>query len=179
MSVPEFVNEDMTIGEAVMRYPVCADIMLSYGLACVGCHVSGIESIKQGAMGHGGMDEDDVADLINEMNEAIAEREGAKDSDDPLFITKRAIEKIHEFAKDEEKQDGLFLRVAIEKSDSAIHYTLDFEHSPRDDDILMDADGVPVRISAESLEHIEGSILDYIDGLQGSGFKFDKNTTKQ
>lgn len=171
--VPQFVNKDMKIAEAVMRYPVCADIMMSYGLACVGCHVSAVESIEQGAMGHGGMDEEDVELLIQEMNEAIAEREGATISDS-LIITKKAAEKIKEFSEDEEKQEGIFLRVSVIPGGcSGFRYGLDFDWTEKEDDLTMDAEGFPVRIGSESIDFLKGAILDFIDGLNGSGFKFE------
>ena len=39
------VTKDMTIGEVVRKYPAAAEIMLSYGLHCVGCHVNPFETI--------------------------------------------------------------------------------------------------------------------------------------
>lgn len=172
-STPQFVTADTNIQEAVMRYPVTAEIMMSYGLACVGCHISAFETIKQGAMGHGGMDDDDVEELIKEMNEAIAQKEVAVASDAPLVITNKAAAKIKEFSADEE-QEGIFLRVAVIPGGcSGFSYHLDFEHDAKDDDVVLDADGFPVRLSADSLDFLKGAILDYVDGLSGSGFKFE------
>ena len=170
-TTPQFVTADTMIGDAVMRYPVTAEIMLSYGLHCVGCHVSGVESIRQGAMGHGGMDEEDVQELVQEMNQAIAEREGVS-SDSQLIITKRAALKIKEFAREEEKQEGIFLRAAVTPGGcSGFSYSLDFDWVPKDTDLTMDAEGFPVRIPADSVDFLKGAILDYIDGLNGSGIQ--------
>lgn len=156
-----------------MRYPVTAEIMMSYGLACVGCHISAFETIRQGAAGHGGMDDEDIEELVKEMNEAIAQREVAVQSDAPLVITNKAAVKISEFAADEE-QEGIFLRVAVIPGGcSGFSYHLDFEHTPKDDDVVLDANGFEVRVSADSLDFLKGAILDYVDGLSGSGFKFE------
>lgn len=171
---PQFVNAEMTIGEAVMRYPVAAQVMLSYGLHCVGCHVSGVETIRQGAMGHGMMDEDEVEELVKEMNDAIAEAEGTKGSSGPLTITKKAADKIAEFAKEEDKQEGLFLRVkVIPGGCSGFSYDLDFDHEPADKDTVVKAGSIDVRVDPDSIDLLDGAVIDYIDGLNGSGFKID------
>jgi iron-sulfur cluster assembly protein len=173
-SVPQFVTADTNIGEAVMRYPVTAEVMLSYGLSCAGCHVNQFESIRQGAMGHGGMDEEEVADLVQEMNEAIAEREGARESSAGLFVTKRAHDKIAEFAADEEDREGIFLRVkVIPGGCSGFKYDLDWDREAREDDTIIEGGKHPVRVDKDSVEFLAGAVLDYIDGLHGSGFKID------
>lgn len=171
MNTPQFVNADMFIGDVVMQYPVTADVMMSYGLHCVGCHVSNFETIRQGAMGHGGMDDEDVQILIDEMNEQIAKKEVAK-SDETLTVTKRAVEKIGEFGDREEDKKGMFLRVKVVPGGcSGFKYDLDFDRSPSDDDTLIETDTYDIRVDADSADFLQGSVLDYIDGLDGSGFK--------
>ncbi len=180
-TVPQFVNADMNIGEVVMRYPVTAEIMLSYGLHCVGCHVNAFESIRQGALGHGGMDDEEIVELVQEMNEAIAEREQLFDSEAPLIVTRRAMEKIAEFAKDEKEKNDMFLRVKVLPGGcSGLTYDLDWDRSAKDDDAVIKTDNYDLRVDPQSLELIHGSVLDYVDGLRGSGFKIDNpNATQQ
>ena len=169
----EYITPETTIAEAVKKHPVTADIMMSHGLHCVGCHVSGIESIRQGAMGHGRMDEEDVQELIKEMNNAIHEREKAKNTGRPLHITPKAAEKIKEFAK-KEKGETTFLRVTVMPGGCAgLRYALDFDEQTKKDDLITDAEGYPVRIDPRSAELLKGAVLDYLEGLGGAGFKFD------
>ncbi len=177
---PQFVTADMMINDVVMRYPVAAEIMLSYGLHCVGCHVSAFESIRQGAMGHGQMDEEEVELLVQEMNEAIAQKEVSK-STETLVITHRAVEKIGEFASREETQSSdMFLRIKVVAGGcSGFKYDLDFDTTPLDDDIVILTDTLPVRIDPDSAAFLQGSILDYIDGLDGSGFKVDNPNSSE
>jgi len=66
------VSKDMTIGDVIQKYPVSAEVMLSYGLGCVGCHVNALETIEQGCMGHG-MSEDIIDKIINDINKMIEE----------------------------------------------------------------------------------------------------------
>ena len=35
------INKNMTLGEVVEKYPETAEVMLKYGLHCVGCHIAG------------------------------------------------------------------------------------------------------------------------------------------
>jgi hybrid cluster-associated redox disulfide protein len=64
------ITKDMMLGEAVSRYPKTMEVLFSYGLHCIGCHVSAYESIEQGAMAHG-LDEKAVKKMVEEMNKKI------------------------------------------------------------------------------------------------------------
>ncbi len=64
------ITKDMTIGEAVSKYPESAFVMMKHGLHCVGCHVAQWETIEQGAQGHG-MDDATTERMVSEMNQAV------------------------------------------------------------------------------------------------------------
>jgi len=64
------ISKDMTLGEVVQKYPQAAEIMMSYGLHCIGCHVATWETIKQGAMGHG-MGEKEIDKMVKEINDSV------------------------------------------------------------------------------------------------------------
>ena len=176
---PQFVTADMYINDVVMRYPSAAEVMLSYGLHCVGCHVSQFETIRQGAAGHGQMDEEEIALLVEEINESIARKEVAV-SGEVLTVTKKAVEKIAEFAAAEEDQEGIFLRVkVIPGGCSGFKYDLDFAREPQEDDVVVSTDALPIRVDADSAQFLQGSILDYLDGLDGSGFKVENPNSSE
>lgn len=66
--------------------------------------------------------------------------------------------------------DGL--RVGIRGGGCAgFEYVLDFSNK-KDNDIVSIHDGVIVYIDEISAMHLEGTTLDYIIGLSGTGFKF-------
>ena len=44
----EYVNKDMNIMEAVEKYPVIAQVLMRYGLGCVGCIISSAETLGEG-----------------------------------------------------------------------------------------------------------------------------------
>jgi hybrid cluster-associated redox disulfide protein len=58
------ITKDMTISEMIEENPDAAEILMEQGLGCGGCPVSQMETIEQGALGHG-MDPDE---LIKELN---------------------------------------------------------------------------------------------------------------
>ena len=72
------ITKDMTIGEVIAKHPETAQVMLSYGLHCVGCHVAASETLEQGARAHG-MDDKAVDKMIKEMND-MAEKKDAEES---------------------------------------------------------------------------------------------------
>ncbi len=47
---------------------------------------------------------------------------------------------------------------------------LGLEKEPKEDDIVVEADTIKVLVDAESAPLIEGSQIDYIEGLMRSGF---------
>ena len=65
------VDKNMTLGEVVQKYPKSAEIMMKYGLHCIGCHVAAWETIEQGAQVHG-MDRKEVDKMVEEINSAIS-----------------------------------------------------------------------------------------------------------
>lgn len=67
------VDDKMTLGDAIKNFPESAEIMMKYGLHCIGCHVAEWETIEQGALAHG-MDAKQLNKMIREINEAISKK---------------------------------------------------------------------------------------------------------
>lgn len=74
------ITKDMPIGDVIKEYPDAAPIMLSYGLHCVGCHVSSWETIEQGCQGHG-MPDAIVDELVEELNMFVEEQKKAAEKE--------------------------------------------------------------------------------------------------
>jgi len=68
----DLITRDMTMGEIIDMYPETSEVIQEYGLHCVNCGIAAIETIEQGAMGHG-MNQDDVEMLIRDLNRIIKE----------------------------------------------------------------------------------------------------------
>lgn len=66
------IRKDMTFGEILQQYPKAAEILLGYGLHCIGCHIAVSETLEQGVMAHG-MDQATLDIIVKELNDkAIA-----------------------------------------------------------------------------------------------------------
>jgi hybrid cluster-associated redox disulfide protein len=66
----EKVTKKMTLGETVTKHPEAAEIMMGYGLHCIGCHVAAWESIEDGAKGHG-LNDKQIDEMVEKINKAV------------------------------------------------------------------------------------------------------------
>lgn len=58
------INKDMTIGEIVREYPETIEVLMGFGMGCVGCPSAQAETIEEAAMVHG-MDLDELIKALN------------------------------------------------------------------------------------------------------------------
>jgi len=47
------VDKDMTIGEVIRENPKAIRVLMSFGLGCVGCPASQMETLEEASMVHG------------------------------------------------------------------------------------------------------------------------------
>ena len=69
----EKIDKNMTLGEILAKYPESAEVMLRYGLHCIGCHVASWETLEQGAKVHG-LDDKQVEQLVKDIEKQIEEK---------------------------------------------------------------------------------------------------------
>lgn len=90
-----------------------------------------------------------------------------------LEMTDRAVSKVKELLAAESK-DGYGLRVAIHGGGcSGFQYGLTFENQERDNDNVMEMNGLRIFVDAMSGMYLDGVKIDYVETLEGSGFKID------
>ena len=92
-----------------------------------------------------------------------------------ITITDAAKKKVLELLE-ADKQEGQGVRLGIRgRSAAGFQYDLRFdsESSVAPDDTVIDAGGFKLFIDARSAPDIQGVSIDYVDDLQGSGFKID------
>ncbi len=95
-----------------------------------------------------------------------------------LEVTSNAAKKIIEFAKKEGK-DGYALRLKIMPGGcSGFTYGMWFEKKFAETDTIVEKDGAKVVVDEVSIPMLQGSILDYTDSLQGSGFAVKNPNTE-
>ncbi|MCY6372125.1 DUF1858 domain-containing protein [Clostridium ganghwense] len=61
------ITKDMTIGEIVRNYPNSPEVLMSFGMMCVGCPSAQGETLEEAAMVHGM----DIEKLLEELNKNI------------------------------------------------------------------------------------------------------------
>lgn len=168
------IKKDMTIGELVVAYPSSVEILLDAGVHCVGCGAANFETLEQGLAGHG-MTEEEVDSVIKKLNDAIPENKGDAEQ---LQVTDKAISKVKEIWKSQ-KKEGVGIRIDVEECGCASYkYNLSFEKKASKDDEVIEVEGVKFYIQKENFEKLKGATVDYVDTLQGAGFKVNNPNTK-
>jgi len=67
--------------------------------------------------------------------------------------------------------DEAGLRLFVQQGGCAgLSYGMRFDEAPEDDDTVYEHHDLRVFVDPASLNYIEGSVVDYEDGLQGAGF---------
>jgi len=176
------ITKDTNIGEIVDKYPEVIDTLTGFGVHCVGCHVSPFESIEMGFKGHG-MTDQQVEEAVRKLNEVI-KKNGSIKTDEPeqkefdfskatLDVTDKAAEKIKAFIEQEKKQ-GLRISV-VPGGCSGFKYDMTLDDKALDDDIVIEEKGIKIFVDKSSMVKLNGSNVDFVDSLQGAGFKISNS----
>jgi iron-sulfur cluster assembly accessory protein len=90
-----------------------------------------------------------------------------------LTLTPSAVERVRALLRREElgPEHGLRVRV-VGGGCSGYSYQLDFDDVTREDDHVLDFDGVRVRVDRESAAMLQGLQIDFVERLHGGGFTF-------
>jgi iron-sulfur cluster insertion protein len=89
-----------------------------------------------------------------------------------ITITEKAAAKVNEIAKEEDLTgQGLRLRV-IGGGCAGFSYDLYFEDKPTEMDESFEDKGVKLYVDPLSYQYLDGTEIDYVETLHGSGFKF-------
>ena len=100
-------------------------------------------------------------------------------ADQPILkLTDQAIQQVKTILA-RENMEGYGLRVAVVSGGcSGFSYGLDFEKQERPGDLVLTMDGVKVYLDQTSAKYFTGTVIDYVSGLQESGFKFNNPNVK-
>jgi len=96
----------------------------------------------------------------------------------PVSLTANAIAKVKEImAQQNPVPTGLRVGV-VGGGCSGFSYSMSFENGAGMMDKVFDMDGLKVYVDATSLMYLNHCIVDYVETLEGAGFKFDNPNVK-
>ncbi len=67
MAKKKKITKDMTIGEVLSTCPELAEVFMGFGMHCISCPVSQMETVEEASMVHG----IDINFLLKKLNENI------------------------------------------------------------------------------------------------------------
>ena len=96
-----------------------------------------------------------------------------------IAVTDKAAEKLCELMVAEKKDPAVYgLRLGVQGGGcSGMTYFMDFD-TPREDDKIFSNKGARVLVDPKSILYVSGSILEYTEGLMGSGFQIKNPNVK-
>jgi len=87
-----------------------------------------------------------------------------------LTVTEAASTKFKEVLAEQDADEGLIRISLAPGAGGGVEYILGLEETPAENDTLVEYFGVKIVVDAESSPLLQGSSIDYVDGLQRSGF---------
>jgi iron-sulfur cluster assembly protein len=171
------ITSEMTIEEILSKFPhksqKLAQEMASRGLQCVGCQASTWETLQAGMLGHGFGDQE-IEELVERLNKVLQE----KTDPNQISLTQKAAEKFREILEEEGKS-GWGLRFGDRAGGcSGFEYILDYSEKAAPDDKIFVSHGIEIHVKEKMADRLMGCEIDYISGLNGSGFKISNPNAK-
>ncbi len=90
-----------------------------------------------------------------------------------IQLTDSAVSAVSRFI-DQADKPIFGLRIRVDGGGcSGFKYGMKLEETSADTDQVYDCDGVKILVDNESVELLDGVTVDFLDGLEGTGFKFE------
>lgn len=173
----QLISREMTIEEIFASFPhksqKLAQEITNAGLNCVGCQAATWETLEAGMLSHG-FPAEAIEQLLKRLNNVLEEEADLS----TISITKRAAEKYRQILKEEGK-DSWGLRFGDKAAGcSGFEYILDYSERAKPDDKIFVSQGLEIHVNKHMADRLLGSEIDYLDGLNGSGFKITNPNVK-
>ena len=96
-------------------------------------------------------------------------------ADAPVRLTEKASAEIKRFIVEKNVPDGAVLRIVVQAGGcSGFEHTLGFDTKVNEEsDVISEQYGVPVVMDGKFAPFMQGTVVDYLDGIDKRGFKFD------
>ena len=95
-----------------------------------------------------------------------------------IQVTEKAAEQIRAIMKKEGLEDHMLRIAAVGGGCSGMSYKLAFDKDAGAEDKIYEDQGVKILVDMKSYIVLNGTTLDYTDGLQGAGFVFQNPNAK-
>jgi iron-sulfur cluster assembly accessory protein len=96
----------------------------------------------------------------------------------PITLTATALGKVKEVMAQQNPVPGGLRIGVVGGGCSGFSYSMQFENSAGMMDKVFDMDGLKVFVDATSVMYLDGCTVDYVETLEGAGFKFDNPNVK-
>ncbi|MEN9344467.1 MAG: hypothetical protein RLZZ453_1254 [Chlamydiota bacterium] len=171
------IAKEMTIEDIFTQFPhkgqKLGQEMTNTGLHCVGCGAATWETLEAGMYSHG-FSEEEVDALVGRLNAILAEETDLS----TIALTEKAAVKYREILKEEGKE-GWGLRFGIRAAGcSGFEYVLDYSEKAKSDDKTFCSQDIEIHVHERDAERLLGAEIDYVDGLNGAGFKISNPNVK-
>lgn len=95
-----------------------------------------------------------------------------------ITLTPEAIAKVKEILAERKEEAGLRIAI-IGGGCSGFQYQMTLDKEPQENDEVMDMEGLKVFVDTKSLLYLNGTTVDYVNGSNESGFKFDNPNSRE
>jgi len=171
------ITRDMTIEEILGGFPQksqkLAQEMTKTGLHCVGCGAATWETLEAGVLGHG-FTEADLEALLKRLNAILEE----KVDPNTITLTAKAARKYISILQEEGKESYGLRFGDMAGGCSGFEYILDYSEAPTEEDQVFESQGVQIHVNRHMVPRLLGCEIDYLDGLNGAGFKISNPNAK-
>ncbi len=93
-------------------------------------------------------------------------------------LTDTAVSKVREILTSQDPQPAGLRISVVGGGCSGFSYSMAFENAPNMLDKTYNYDGLKVFVDQASLLYLDGARVDYVESLEGSGFKFENPQVK-
>ena len=106
----------------------------------------------------------------NQANDPVP---AANAPEGPVVLTDKALRMVKLTREQEGMKDTVGLRIAVRGGGcSGFEYAIDFDEEARENDMILEYDGLTLYVDPISSRYLEGTMIDYSLGMTGTGFKF-------
>ena len=178
----QLITNDTIISEILEINPsksaLLTEMLLDFGIHCIGCGASTIETLGQGVLGHG-YSEDQLNKLVDDLNKLIETEENVSvgkpvsESAFTLKLTDSALKKVKEAIQQRGKENASLRVSVVTGGCSGFLYDLQFIDEPSKEDLNFKQGDVNIAVDKGSTEPLNGMEIDYVDTLNEAGFKFN------